>query len=76
MSQGRIRALRFDKGFGFISGTNNNDVFFHRTAVVGAAFDDLREGQEVTFQTESDPRDPSRFRAAGVEPATAGSEVD
>lgn len=76
MSQGRIRSLRFDKGFGFISGSSNNDVFFHSSAVVGTQFDDLREGQEVTFNTEADPRDPSRFRATGVQLVTPGSESD
>ncbi len=70
MSTGRIAAIRSDKGFGFIKdspgGSNSNDVFFHRSAVIGVQFEDLREGQEVTFQTEPDPRDPSRYRASGV----------
>lgn len=72
MSNGRITAIRADKGFGFISdGPNNgggksNDIFFHRSAVVGTDFDSLREGQEVSFRTEADPRDASRFRAADV----------
>jgi CspA family cold shock protein len=70
MSSGRITAIRADKGFGFIndgqSGGGRNDIFFHRSAVVGTEFDYLREGQEVTFRTEPDPRDASRFRAADV----------
>jgi CspA family cold shock protein len=71
MSSGRITALRNDKGFGFIAdgpsnGGKSNDIFFHRSAVVGVDFDQLREGQEVTFRTEPDPRDASRFRAADV----------
>jgi CspA family cold shock protein len=70
MSTGRITSLRADKGFGFIKeGTDSgsgNDIFFHRTAVVGVDFNELSEGQEVTFRTEPDPRDASRFRAADV----------
>ena len=46
-------------------------LFFHRTAVVGTEFDDLREGQEVSYKTEADPRDPSRFRATDVRVVTA-----
>ena len=67
MSTGRITSIRADKGFGFIKdgpGSSGNDIFFHRTAVVGGDFDDLREGQEVSFRTEPDPRhepyDPNR----------------
>ena len=70
MSTGRITAIRADKGFGFIKdgpdASNSNDIFFHRSAVVGVDFEDLREGQEVSFRTEPDPRDASRFRAADV----------
>jgi CspA family cold shock protein len=71
MSTGRITSIRADKGFGFIAegtstGGKSNDVFFHRSAVVGTDFEYLREGQEVTFRTEADPRDASRFRAADV----------
>lgn len=69
MATGTIKTLRDDKGFGFITpeGTNGrNDVFFHRSAVQGAGFDMLREGQEVNYDEEPDPRDPSRRRAVNV----------
>ena len=45
-------------------------MFFHRSAVVGVEFEDLREGQEVSFMPGPDPRDPSRFRATNVTPVT------
>lgn len=74
MATGRITRIHIDKGFGFImesggtesAGSKGNDLFFHRTAVVGAEFDSLREGQEVSFESGPDPRDPSRFRASDV----------
>ena len=70
MATGRITTIRADKGFGFImdsSGPNgNNDLFFHRSAVVGTEFEDLREGQEVSFESGPDPRGPSRQRATDV----------
>jgi len=71
--------MQYDKGFGFImesggSGSagarNGNDLFFHRTAVVEGVFDDLREDQEVSFESGPDPRDPSRFRASNVRAVT------
>ena len=70
MATGRIARIHVDKGFGFILESpgpkGNNDLFFHRSAVVGAEFEDLREGQEVSFEAGPDPRDPSRFRASDV----------
>lgn len=69
MATGTIKTIRDDKGFGFIQpeGTSGrNDVFFHRSAVEGNGFDMLREGQEVEYDEEPDPRDPSRRRAVNV----------
>jgi cold shock CspA family protein len=72
--------MQYDKGFGFIlesggvassSARSGNDLFFHRTAVVEGVFEDLREGQDVSFQSGPDPRDPSRFRASDVRPVEA-----
>ncbi len=71
MASGIIKTLRDDKGFGFIQPegtTGRNDIFFHRSAVQGGGFDMLREGQEVTYDEEPDPRDPSRRRAVRVTP--------
>jgi cold shock protein len=46
-----------DKGFGFISGEGmEKDLFFHSRGLVGVMFDDLREGDEVTFETEESPK--------------------
>ncbi len=67
MANGTIVSLR-DKGFGFIApegGPSNGDLFFHHTSVLGS-FNDLREGQRVTFDQEPDPRDRSRQRAVNV----------
>lgn len=78
MAIGQIATIRADKGFGFIKDTpgggRGNDLFFHRSVVTGAQFEDLREGQEVTFESEPDPRDPSRFRAKTVRLVEASDE--
>jgi CspA family cold shock protein len=43
-----------DRGFGFITPEGGSeDIFFHSKSVVGATFDELREGDAVTFDQEA-----------------------
>jgi CspA family cold shock protein len=52
MPQGTIKKLVSDRGFGFISGQDRGDVFFHLASVVGVSFEDLREGQPVEYEID------------------------
>jgi CspA family cold shock protein len=52
MPQGTIKKLVADRGFGFISGQDRGDVFFHLSSVVGVSFEDLREGQAVEYEID------------------------
>lgn len=70
MATGKIKKLVRDRGFGFITGQDGAEVFFHRNAVQGAAFDSLAEGQAVEFDTEQGEKGP---RAANVRTATPGA---
>lgn len=46
-----------DKGFGFISQEGQEkDLFFHSNSLVGVTFDELREGDMVTFEVEDSPK--------------------
>jgi CspA family cold shock protein len=50
---GTIKKLT-DKGFGFITGEGlAKDLFFHSNGLVGVTFEDLREGDAVSFETEN-----------------------
>ena len=57
MAEGTIKRLT-DKGFGFISIGGDKDLFFHHSSVEGVAYDDLREGQQVTYEAGQGPKGP------------------
>jgi CspA family cold shock protein len=46
-----------DRGFGFITVEGQEkDLFFHGKALVGVQFNELKEGDAVTFDTEESPK--------------------
>lgn len=46
-----------DKGFGFIAiAGQEKDLFFHSNSLVGVTFDELAEGDNVTFDIEDSPK--------------------
>ena len=49
MPKGTIRRL-MDRGYGFIKGEKEEDLFFHRSELQGVEYESLREGQEVEFE--------------------------
>lgn len=60
MMTGSIVRLN-DRGFGFIKpDEGDKDVFFHaRSLSEGLMYDDLREGDKVTFEMEDGPKGPA-----------------
>jgi CspA family cold shock protein len=52
MPEGTVKKVVAEKGFGFIEGANGTDVFFHHSSVAGQGFDNLAQGQRVTFEIE------------------------
>ncbi len=55
---GTIKRLVSDKGFGFVLAEDGTEYFFHQSACADARFDDLREGQALTFQKGQGPKGP------------------
>ncbi len=64
MAEGTVKRLT-DRGFGFIGTGEGRDIFFHMSAVEGVSFDQLREGQRVSFTVGEGPKGP---RAENVKP--------
>jgi cold shock protein len=48
MAEGTIKKLT-QKGFGFIDTETGEDLFFHSSSLDGVTFEQLREGQRVSF---------------------------
>lgn len=67
MVTGTVKWFNEAKGFGFIAPSDGSaDVFVHFSAIQGAGFKTLTEGQEVSFDVEKGPKGP---QAANVMPA-------
>ena len=49
MPKGTIRRL-MDRGYGFIKGEEEEDLFFHSSEVEGVEFASLIEGREVEYE--------------------------
>ncbi|MFK7821840.1 MAG: cold-shock protein [Planctomycetaceae bacterium] len=64
MAEGTIKKVT-DKGFGFIDTGTGKDMFFHLSCLDGVSFDDLYEGQKVSFTEGQGPKGP---RAENVRP--------
>ena len=65
---GKIARLT-DKGFGFITpdgDSTGKDIFFHSSALQGVAFNDLRQGDAVTFEVEESEKGPRAAKVARV----------
>lgn len=57
---GKIKTLVKDRGFGFIAREGETkDLFFHSKDLNGVAYDDLREGETVSFDVQQGEKGPS-----------------
>jgi cold shock CspA family protein len=50
METGSVKRLLRNKGYGFITRTANEDVYFDQYSVRGKTFNDLAEGEPVIFK--------------------------
>ncbi len=66
MSQGTIKKLIVDKGYGFIDG-ENGELFFHHSALDGIAIESLREGQTVEYDEGRGQKGPRAENVKVVE---------
>ena len=59
MMTGTIKTLT-DRGFGFIAREGEaKDLFFHSKELSGVTFDELRQGDSVSFEVVDGPKGPA-----------------
>ena len=58
MSTGTVKWFNNQKGYGFISDAEGNDVFIHYTGLNMEGYKTLEEGQEVEFEVTEGTKGP------------------
>lgn len=56
MAKGKVKWFSDQKGYGFITPENGNDVFVHHSSIQGEGYKTLAEGQAVEFNIEKGPK--------------------
>lgn len=68
MAQGTVKWFNAEKGYGFIAAEEGgDDIFVHFSAIVAEGYRKLKEGQQVSFETEADPKNPEKLHAVNVQ---------
>ncbi len=59
MIEGTVKWFNDSKGYGFIEQDGGDDVFVHHSAINGAGFKSLQEGDRVSFEIEEGQKGPA-----------------
>jgi len=55
---GTVKWFNAEKGFGFITGEDDKDVFAHFSQINSDGYKSLEEGQKVSFDVVKGPKGP------------------
>ena len=68
MAEGTVKKVVWDRGFGFITGEDGKDYFFHRDGLApGLEFERLSEGTRVSFDAQTNARGPRAINVRAQE---------
>jgi CspA family cold shock protein len=56
VATGKVKWFNSQKGYGFITTDDGEDVFVHYSAIAGSGFRTLDEGQRVSFEVTQGPK--------------------
>lgn len=66
MKEGTVKWFNAEKGFGFISVEDDNDVFVHYSAIVSDGYKTLTEGQRVEFEIVEGAKGPQASNVSAI----------
>jgi CspA family cold shock protein len=66
MANGVVKWFSDKKGFGFIEQEDGPDVFVHHSGINATGFKSLKEGDQVTFDTEDGQKGPAAVNVTVV----------
>ncbi|MEA3453054.1 MAG: cold shock domain-containing protein [Patescibacteria group bacterium] len=65
--EGVIKTLVTDKGFGFITvDGEDKDLFFHKNELSGVSYEELKEGDRVSFEKADSEKGPNAVNVARI----------
>jgi CspA family cold shock protein len=67
MADGRVKWFNEKKGYGFIETDSQGDVFVHYSAIEGAGFRSLNEGEAVSFEVEEGTKGPQAVKVKRIQ---------
>ncbi len=56
MATGTVKWFSAEKGYGFISRSDGEDVFVHYSAIQGSGYRNLEQGDDVEFEVTQGPK--------------------
>ena len=66
MNEGTVKWFNGEKGFGFITQEQGDDVFVHFSAIQVDGYKTLEEGQKVKYDVEESQRSPQATNVTPV----------
>jgi CspA family cold shock protein len=67
MVTGKVKWFNAQKGYGFITSDDGQDVFVHYTAIEGNGFKTLEENQLVSFEVQQGSKGPQASKVRRVQ---------
>ena len=66
MSNGTVKWFNAEKGYGFISDEQGNDVFVHFSALNMDGFKELKDGERVEFEVTEGEKGPQAANVSRI----------